>query len=257
MITATKFWTPARREELRKWRERPRIGGGWRPASLKRFKDSANSGCSPIEKGPHAGFRFHEAWPDGLNYMEAKKNGDKDALRCLDNCGWYTDSFQDGVVYACAVEVRIPRRKARREGVEHTDSCYDGCTRVRWMEATAHSDWGQILISRRSSDLHDTLKECIRSADRVAEMVAEEAREEDQRYQAELQIEQARHEVKEAKASTHDLISEIKLQRMNPGATGLTTAEVLRDALCRGLDEIRKARKRIALLEREPWQAVA
>ena len=44
---------------------------------------------------------------------------------------------------------------------------------------------------------------------------------------------------------------------MNPGATGLTTAEVLRDAICRGLSEIRQARKRIALLEREPWQAVA
>ena len=252
MLTATQFWTESRREELRKWKKR-----GYVPSQLKRFKDSTNSGGTPIEKGPHAGFRYHEAWPEGLNYMEAKRNGDKEALRCLDNHGWYTDSLCDGVIYACAVEVRIPRRKARREQVEHSDSCYDGYTRVRWMEATAHSDWDQILISRRSSDLHDTLKDCIRYADRVAKRSAEEDRKDDQQHQAEQQIEQARHEVKEAKASTHDLISEIKLQRMNPGATGLTTAEVLRDALCRRLAEIRKARKRIALLEREPWQAVA
>ena len=257
MITATKFWTPARREELRKWRERPRIGGGWRPASLKRFKDSANSGCSPIEKGPHAGFRFHEAWPDGLNYMEAKKNGDKDALRCLDNCGWYTDSFQDGVVYACAVEVRIPRRKARREGVEHTDSCYDGCTRVRWMEATAHSDWGQILISRRSSDLHDNLRDCIRSADRVAERSAEEDREADQQDQADQQIQMHRDEVDKSKSFLRDLITEIRLIRKCPGGAGLTTFEVMKDRVCSELAEIRQARKRITLLQREPWQAVA
>lgn len=257
MLTATQFWTEKRREELRAWRARLSIGGGWRPANLKRFKDSTNSGGTPIEKGPHVGFRFHEAWPDGMNYMEAKRSGDKKLYVAVDNHGWYTDSFQDGVIYACAVQVRIPRRRAKREGVEHSDSCYDGFTRVRWMEATAHSGWDQILIGRRSSDLHDTLKECIRSADRVAEMAAEEAREEDKAYQAEQQIEQARHEVKEMKASIHDLISEIKLQRMNPGATGLTTAEALRDALCRGLAEIRKDRKRIALLEREPWQAVA
>lgn len=253
MLTAAQFWTPERREELRKWNERPTIGGGvWRPAKLKRFKDSTNSGGESIKDGHHKGFRYHEAWPEGMNYMEAKRGGDKEATRCLDNFGWYTDSFQDGCIYACAVEVRIPRRRAKREGVEHDDSCYDGFTRVRWMEATAHTDWDQILISRRSSDLHDTLKECIRSADRVAEMSAEDDREEDAKFQAEQQIEEKREEVKSVRAQ---LLEALAARREASAPDAL--CRVLRSWVAERLAEIRKARKRIALLEREPWQAVS
>lgn len=255
MLTATQFWTEKRREEFRAWRARPSIGGRWRPANLKRFKDSTNSGGAPIENGPHAGFRFHEAWPDGMNYMEAKRNGDKEALRCLDNHGWFTDSFQDGVIYACAVEVRIPRRRAKREGVEHSDSCYDGFTRVRWMEATAHSDWDQILISRRSSDLHDTLRECIRSADSVAERSAEEDREADQQDQADQQIQMRRDEIVEIRRKALPILCYHRHHRTKGKDDPYT--DVVRAYITERLAEIRECRKRIALLEREPWQAVA
>lgn len=257
MMTATQFWTAARREELRKWREHPTIGGGWRPANLKRFKGSTDSVGQPISEGPHTGFRFHEAWPSGMNYMEAKHNGDAEAIRAVDNFGWFTDSFQSGCIYACAVEVRVPRRRAKRENLEHSDSYYDGYTRVRWMEATSHTEWDQILISRLSSDLHDTLRECIRSADGVAERSAEADRDEDMKFQAEQQIQQNRDEVSKAKFFLHDLIVEIRLVQKYPSGAGLVTFEVLKERVCTELAEIRKARKRIALLEREPWEAVA
>ena len=249
MLTATQFWTEARREELREWKAR-----GYFPSRLKRFKDSTNSGGTPIEKGPHAGFRFHEAWPENLNYMEAKRGGDKAALRCLDNHGWYTDSFQDGVVYACAVEVRIPRRKARREQVEHSDSCHDGCTRVRWMEATAHSDCDQILISRRSSDLHDTIEDCIRSADRVAECSAEEDREADQQYQADQQIDQAEHDIGEAQEVIE--LCKKELEAMRP-CYHLIAEGVLVERIQQEQATIQKLQGRITLLQCEPWRAVA
>ena len=256
MLTATQFWTKERREELRKWNERPTIGGGWRPANLRRVKDGDNSGGAPVKKGPHEGFRLHERWPDSLIVEEARSKTSKRCEHILDHNGWFTDSFQDGMIYACAVQVRVPRRRAKVEGVEHADSCYEGHTRVRWMEATAHTEWDQILISRRSSDLHETLKECIRSADRVAEMAAEEAREEDMKDQAEQQINEKREEVEESKSLIRECITEIKFMRKH--CQGLSTAyEVLRERICSELAEIRKARKRIALLEREPWQAVS
>lgn len=252
MLTATQFWTKERREELRQWNERPTIG--WRPAKLHRFKDGDNSGGKPIKKGPHEGFRFHERWPEGLRVMEAKRGGDKAALRAIDNHGWYTDFFQDGCIYACAVQVRIPRRLAKFENVQEGEYgvWQKSMTRVRWMEATAHTDWDQILISRRSSDLHDTLEECIRSADRVAKLAAEEAREEDQKFHAEQQIEEKREEVKSVRAQ---LLEALAARREASAPDAL--CRVLRSWVAERLAEIRKARKRIALLEREPWQAVS
>lgn len=252
MLTATQFWTKERREELRKWNEHPAVS--WRPAKLRRFKDGDNSGGAPIEEGPHKGFRFHERWPEGLRVMESHRKGDADARRCLDHGGWFTDSFQDGMIYACAVEVRIPRRRAKFENVQEGEYgvWQKSMTRVRWMEATSHTEWDQILIGRRSADLHDTLADCIRSADRVAELAAEEAREEDQKYQAEQQIEEKREEIKSVRAQ---LLEALAARREASAPDAL--CRVFRSWVADRLAEIRKARKRIALLEREPWQAVS
>ena len=148
MIPAIRFWTPERREALRKRQERPCIGGGWRPKELRRITQPAGAEPGSDLKHPYEGFRFHSQWPDGFVVMESRRKGDKEAMRCLSHNGWFTDSSRMGALYACAVQVRIPRSRGKRADV--VDEHHGTPTRVRWMEATAHTDWDEILIGRRS-----------------------------------------------------------------------------------------------------------
>lgn len=255
MLTAIQFWTPARREELRKWRERPTIGGGWRPANLKRL-DAAPWIGRIVTEDPCKGYRHCTAWPADMEVQETCLTSYGMANNPLDHNGWYTDSFQDGCQYAAAVKVRVPRRRAKREGrIDTNGSSHHEMTRVRWVEAIAHTDWGSISIDRCT--LHDTLRDAIRAADSVAKRVAESCREEDMKFQAEQKIQEKREEVAKAKSFLRDLIVEIRLIQKFPGGAGLVTFDVLKERVCDELREIREARERIALLEREPWEAVS
>ena len=247
MLTAIQFWTPERREKYREAKAR-----GYGKPSRFELSTGAEPG-EPVKEGPHKGFRFHSHWPAETVVMEAKnprKGGDKEAARHLDHHGWFTDSFQDGVIYACAVRVRIPRSRGKWADV--VDESHGTPTRVRWMEATSHTDWDQILIGRLSRDLHDSLADCIRSADRVAEMAAEEAREDDMKYQAESQIAEKREEIKATRAQLREALA-ARREASAPDAL----CRVLRSWVAERLAEIRSHKARIALLERDPWQAVS
>ena len=206
-----------------------------------------------VTEGPCEGYRHCEAWPADLEVVEAKRKGDRAALQCLDHTGWYTDSFQDGCQYAAAVKVRVPRRRAKLENV--MEGRYglwnESFTRVRWVEAIAHTYWDCISIDRCT--LHDTLGDAIRAADCVAGREAEDARDEDAKYQAEQQIQAKREEIAQARATLKRVLGARKRLAMAVPEVCEDLASYVSDQL----QEIRKARKRIALLEREPREAVA
>jgi hypothetical protein len=154
--------------------------------------------------------------------------------------------------YAAAVKVRVPRRRARRESVTDTgNSGWHEMTRVRWIEAIAHTDWDSISIDRFT--LYGTLRDAIRAADSVAERVAEHCREEDMRGQAEQQIQAKRDEIQEIR----DTLKRVLRARKRLAMVVPELCEDLSSFVSERLIEIRKAKARIAKLEREPWEAVA
>ena len=206
-----------------------------------------------IQDGPCKGYRHCEAWPAWTTVMEAKRKGDDEALKHLDHHGWYTDNFQDGMQYAAAVKVRVPRRRAKFENVMEGRYGHwsESMTRVRWVEAIAHTDWDCISIDRCT--MHDTLGDAIRAADSVAERVAEIEREADAKDQAEKQIHEKREEIAQARATLKRVLGARKRLAMAVPEV----CEDLASYVSSQLQEICKARKRIALLEREPWEAVA
>lgn len=250
MLTAPQFWTPERREALKAHRANPCIGGGWRPDKLCRFKCGQSENV--ITSGPHEGFWLHSKWPDGLNYMRSCRKGDKEAMRILNHQGWYTDSFMDGVIYACAVEVRVPRRRAKREGVEHDDRGQgEGCTRVRWVAATEHSDWDQICIDR--NNLHDTLRDAILEADSVAKRSAEIDREADAKDQAEQRIVDLQQEIEDSQADIARFRAELGLLCEQH----VVARQALKERIQQEDQAIAKAQRRIDELEADFWKAVA
>ena len=206
-----------------------------------------------VTDGPCKGYRHCETWPAWTTVMEAKRNGDKKALEHLDHHGWYTDSFQDGCQYAAAIKVRVPRRRAKFENVMEGRYGHwsESMTRVRWVEAIAHTDWDSISIDRCT--LHDTLGDAICAADSVAKSVAEHCCEDDAKDQAQQQIQEKREEIQEIRTTLRRVLGARKRLAM----VAPEVCEDLASYVSDRLQEIRKARKRIILLESEPWQAVA
>lgn len=245
MLTASQFWTPERREALRLHK-----ASGYIPEKLRRIKYSQAENV--IKEGSHKGFWFHSKWPEKTTYMRSCHNGDKEAMRILEHQGWFTDSFQNGTVYACAIEVRIPRRRAKREGVEHDDRGQgDGYTRIRWVAATEHSDWDQIRIDR--NNLHDTLRDAILEADSVAERYAEVCREADAKDQAEQRIADLKQEIEDSQAD----IARYKAELESLCEQHVVAREALEERILQEGQAITKAQKRIDELEDDFWKAVA
>ena len=87
----------------------------------------------------------------------------------------------------------------------------------------------------------------------MARIAAEKMREADQQYQAEQQIQEKREEIAQARATLKRVLGARKRLAMAVPEV----CEDLASYVSEQLQEIRKARKRIALLEREPWEAVA
>lgn len=257
MITASQFWTPERRAAFNAHRTSNRYTAHWLPDQFRRMPEARPTG-GLVDSGPHQGFRLHEKWPQQTNYMRScRHKGDKEAQRILDHHGWYADSFQSNLIYACAIEIRIPRRMAKRTGgVEHDDRgrFYDGFTRVRWVEATESSDWGQICIARGRSEIHDNLKEAIRSADRTAELAAEEAREDDAKDQAEQETNNLNEENSESEEVIQNIEQELKTFPDNDAF--LYTRGVLVERIQAERAAMGRRQARIAALKDDPWLAV-
>lgn len=253
MLTAKEFWTTAKREELSAYKlsSAARSFPGYIPDRLHRMGHARPTGPL-IVNGAHEGFVFHEKWPEGMNYMRScRKGGDREAQRALDHNGWYTDSFYDGVIYACAVEIRVPRRRAKREGVESESIYTQGQpTRVRWVEATEHSGWDQILISRR--DIHDDLRDAILGADGTAEYAAEEEREYEAKDLAQLRIDELEAEIKESEG----IVAPCRAQLETLCESHETARTVIIERIADEEASITKAKAKIESLKADPWSAV-
>ncbi len=252
-VPAHKFWTPERRAEFNAHRTSNRYTAHWLPDRFRRIPEGRPTG-GLIEKGPHEGFRIHDKWPALTEIKRTCRNGgNSDAKQYLENFGWFTGSFQDGVIFACAIQIRVPR-KGRDQGVPHEDQPFAGFTRVRWVEATQHSDWDQICISRKRHDIHDTLRDAIRAADRVAELAAEEAREHDAKDQAEQETIRLQEEISQAKEVIEGCKKELEAMA---GCAHDFARGVLVERIQAEETIIRKAEDRIAKLADDPWLAVA
>lgn len=200
-------------------------------------------------------WRHHDAWPSWAEVMEAKKNGDKLALRCLDHHGWYTDNFHSGEVqYAAAIKVRIPRRLAKTYVCNENHLHSSGYTRVRWVEATAHTDWDAISISRECC--HCTLDDAIRAADFVSQRLAEDARDEAIKFEAECRIDDLKEEIKSSREMVLECVFELRLMRKHYQSL-LVSSEVLKDRIRSEWASIAKNRKQIQKLINEPWSIAA
>lgn len=200
-------------------------------------------------------WRHHDAWPSWAEVMEAKKNGDKLALRCLDHHGWYTDHFHSGEAqYAATIKVRIPRRLAKKEMCDENHLHSFGYTRVRWIEATAHTDWDAISISREC--WHDTSDDAIRAADYVSQRLAEDARDEAIKFEAESRIDDLRRDIIRSREMVIECVFELRLMRKHYQSL-LTSSEVLKDRIQSELASIAKNRKQIQKLTNEPWSIAA
>lgn len=111
---------------------------------------------------------------------------------------------------------------------------------------------GQMCASV-SRDIYDDEDDALRDANWMAEHAAEEMREADAKDQAEQQIQEKREEIAQARATLKRVLGDRKRLAMAVPEVCEDLASYVSDQL----QEIRKARKRIALLEREPWEAVA
>lgn len=99
--------------------------------------------------------------------------------------------------------------------------------------------------------IYDNERDAMEAGNDMARDAAEKMREADQQDQADQQIEEARDSIEELRGSIQRVLED---RRKAQAPESL--CEVLRSWVRSQLAEIRALRKRIALLEREPWQAV-
>lgn len=112
---------------------------------------------------------------------------------------------------------------------------------------------GDGMIACVDRHIHTIEHSAMWEANEMARIAAEEMREADAKDQAEQQIQEKREEIAQARATLKRVLGDRKRLAMAVPEV----CEDLASYVSEQLQEIRKARKRIALLEREPWEAVA
>lgn len=144
--------------------------------------------------------------------------------------GWYADSsFWDAAWHACIMA--LPHGRG-------------------WL---AGATMGSQMCAHVSRYIHDCEAEAWIEASSMAEEAAKESREADAKDQAQLQIQEMHEEIAQARATLKRVLGARKRMEMAAPEVCGDLASYVSDRM----QEIRKARERITLLEREPWQAVA
>lgn len=147
----------------------------------------------------------------------------------MHDTGWYCDNFQEECLHGFVF--RLPRGRGFLAG---------------WTMG------GQMCASV-SREIFDNEAAALLEANWMAEKAAEKMREEDMKFQAEQQIQEKREEIQRIRGTLKRVLGARKRLAMAVPEVCEDLASYVSDQL----QEIRKARKRIALLEREPWEAVA
>jgi hypothetical protein len=249
MMSASKFWTKVKREQLRAWGlANPATDKSLRDSHLHRLQKPAPSAL--ITAGALKGFRMESEYPDARFLRSCFPGGDRAAVNVMrHHGGWYTNNHHGDVVFACCMLVRVPRRRAKAESVKHED--HDNVTRVRWVEATEHSFFDQTCIDRKS--LHPSIKEALWAADSAAERFAQVARNEDAKDLAESKIQ----DLQQAIADSKDVINSCHKELEEMCSTHLFARGVLVERIQSEEALIAKKTARIAELQENQWKAVA
>lgn len=179
-------------------------------------------------EGSRRTIRWIENASDGLRLVARPARGFRDGLD-----GYYVNNFQDSV----PAVLRLP-------------SAPDGTARLL---AAASDPWNPdcYLVDM---DLETDERDAWHSACSLAEHYAESCREDDAKFQAEQQIDDARDEIKTARADCHKLAAELRsLDKALP--PGLCAA--IRREIASHRATVRGAVKSIRRLTAEPWTAVS
>ena len=149
--------------------------------------------------------------------------------------GYYVDNFQDSVTVPAVL--RLP-------------SAPDGAARLL---AATSDPWNDDMYLV-DTDIETDERDAWHSAVSLAEHYAESCREDDAKQQAEQQIDDARDEIKSARADYHKLAGELRsLDKALP--PGLCAA--IRKQIAGHRAAVRGAVKSIRRLTAEPWTAVS
>ena len=241
MKTATVYYSNPKNRELvkSKYNRLSRIG--------------EPSGAFTISEGRNKGWvSSHE--------VDGSRTSHEVAPRAVQHTGWFVDSSEDETACGIVVTVRIPRRRARLDKVAADEN--GTFTRVRFVEGIRDTS-GNDIVSRLSRDLHDDERDAAVSADSEAKYHAEECREYDAEYQAEMEIEEARGEIKAARVEVLAILHERKtINQTNLFHETPFRGEV--PAVCRAirsqvsalLARVAELRARIDTLESDYWAAV-
>jgi hypothetical protein len=151
-----------------------------------------------------------------------EKIADSHELIRLKHTGYYSDSFQSGVIRGAIVKLKTAR------GVYYIPATY--CTEFDGV--TLHMQSAEIVEKGLSEDCHEGAR--VRMAylsDSYAEREAENAREDDAKFQAEQKIESLKEDKQRAREAARDLIKDIRAQRdrgeIAAGICSLLTRELM------------------------------
>lgn len=151
-----------------------------------------------------------------------EKIADSHELIRLKHTGYYSDSFQSGVIRGAIVKLKTAR------GVYYIPATY--CTEFDGV--TLHMESAEIVEKGLSEDCHEGARvRMAYLADSYAEHEAERAREEDAKDRAQEKIESLKEDKQRAREAARDLIKDIRAQRergeIAGGICSLLTRELM------------------------------
>ena len=228
------------RAYIKKWNEGPHAS-----TKLESWKEARSFGVAKVPS-----YNLNNArGPQGQIYTEnldqyGKNIGNANELVRLDHSGWYSDSFQSGLIRGAVVRVRCPRGTLYVPVTYHTE----------WEGSTHY--FGDVELAPKGADeeTHDAaIKEAARSADHYAESEAEESREGDAKHLAEADIEEARAEIHVINKKALVVLRELK----NTDQNAPDLLAVLRDSLDEMLEDRRAQFAIITARTEDYWSAVS
>lgn len=203
------------------WRKHARNANGRRYGGVWQSVDDMGRYASASSRAYYC-----DEWPAWRDL------GDAHEVARLDHTGWYSDSFQDGLVIGRVLQ--LPSRGR--------SSCY--------VPGTYRTDCDGVTIY--PLDSYDDARDCARAADGCAEHEAESAREYDAKERAQIEIDELRARIGDLRTDARALIRDIKRYRPE----GKAICNALRAQLRDIRNESHRAHKRIERLSDNYWLAV-
>ena len=147
-------------------------------------------------KGPDFGAEFkigsfRARWCENLSAY-FREHGPADKVIRLNHKGWFIDNLQDETIRGAVY--RLPPGK---------------------FLAVAMDPWNE-GAGMIENCVYDCEKDAARNADRIAEIYAENARQDDAKFQAEVQIENAKELIANARETVRELIAGIRQSNLAP-----------------------------------------